>query len=121
MHKCRLLISVWIGENEMEGFVKKKRAICSAKTDQQKPATHKWITAVEFNCDISEEGTLSDHIMFCLKLYGLIWSNYVVALNLMGVWRVWDVNVILILCPYCLVFSIHTGHPCVIPTPSSEY
>jgi len=45
---------VWIGGNAMEGFVKKKRAVWSAKTDKQKPATHKWITAFKCNCDISE-------------------------------------------------------------------
>lgn len=66
----------------MKGFVGKDRATCSAQTDQQNPATLKWITVVEFNCDISEEGTLSDHFMVCLKLYGLILSNYVVALTL---------------------------------------
>lgn len=66
------LFGLWIGGNEMEGFVRKNRATCPAKTDQQKPATLKWITVGEFNCDISEEETLSDHIMVCLKLCGLI-------------------------------------------------
>lgn len=58
------------------------------KIELQNPATLKWITVVEFNCDISKEGTLSDHFMVCLKLYSLILSNYVVALTLWvsGTW-----------------------------------
>lgn len=53
------------------------------KADQQDPATLKWITADEFNCDISKEETLSDHFMVLLKLCGLVLFNYIATLTLL--------------------------------------